>query len=218
MGSSFLVSAACGILFFLALRTVSQARNRWSPTSGSSESEFWKNLAENLFHRNSKKNDIPEVRIERLLRTTSERLGLRHGFLFLHNGDRCRLLSRAISGYSTHAPLHPGEVVDRKKIYCGLLSEKRPVIAIDVASLSEWRRHKACVELGWEAYIGAHIALGNGLSASIAFTDSRPRDKLFSRSEREFVRQLGTWIGQMLENEVAAVDAHEAVSQFVDVS
>lgn len=169
-----------------------------------STDQNWEKLAETLFEHHGRQSLPPEQKIHGLLEFTLERLQLRHAYLLLHAGEKSRVVAAVSRSYSVNPELLAGREIDRSRVYCGLLNQQRPLISIDAASLSEWRRHYACQGLGWESYIGAHVDLDESLCATLAFTDTLPRDRLFSSAEKQFLFGLAQWCSSLLRVEASA--------------
>jgi hypothetical protein len=109
-----------------------------------------------------------------------------------------------------------GQVLPRSLLFCGMLSRERASLAIDYAGISDWRRHPAHADLGWECYIGVRRELSTGEGLTIAFYHSRSRDTLFSPGEKKLVGQLGDWVAAILERERGfAVEAKTAYPEAV---
>ncbi len=159
----------------------------------------WDGVTQGLFEHHGPQ--VPQDRVETALRTGMRRLGLSHGLIAFHQGENCTILHAVSDSYEM--PFSPGAIISRKQIFCGVMAQGRDSLVIDFASLSDWRKHAAYQDLGWEAYIGVRIALAEGGWITIGFVSSYPRDSLFSRSEKEFVGQLSQWIFALLQREKA---------------
>jgi hypothetical protein len=182
----------------------------WLRAPKGAEDQMWSSLAEGLFEQHGEAESLSaEKRIQTILNAGMKRLELRSAFLFLHTEEKSRIVGSASIAYAAKKALQLGAELKRGQTYCSLLSEQRRTIAIDAASLSEWRRHHACQEFGWESYLGVFIPLEQGLSASLVFADSHPRDKLYSMAEKEFISGLASWCGALLFTEVSAAKRAE---------
>ncbi len=166
----------------------------------SQTSDLWAEVAKATFEQHPESLP-PAQRLELALKAGMRHLQLGFAMLTEHEGDHCQVLAATSQGYLQHPSLDPSQKLPRSLLYCGHLKPGREMICIDFASLSEWRKHPAFTEYGWETYIGARVALPSGAALAIAFIDSRPRDLLFSLHEKEFVRQLSVWLGGVLQNE-----------------
>ena len=117
-----------------------------------------------------------------------------------HDRNHCAVIVSAAEAPQLLRGLERGSVVARSSMFCGSAREGGSSLAIDYASLSEWRAHSALRERGWESYLG--VACGND-GLVVSFFDSRPRPAPFTRAERTLVEQLGPWISSMVAAETA---------------
>lgn len=158
----------------------------------------WGQLAEGLFLRHGQEVSLPD-RVERAMRLGMQRLEMDHALVTVRRGATCTVKHSYSVGYQSHPALVAGADLPGSLLYCGMLSEARSAIAIDAASVSDWRRHPACRDLSWECYVGVGRSLADGSFLSVCFFQARPRESLFSRGEKEFVSQLGSWITALHE-------------------
>jgi hypothetical protein len=82
-----------------------------------------------------------------------------------------------------------------------MMGPLRPALAIDYASLSEWRNHRACTDLGWQSYIGVRKEFASGEGITVAFCAPGPRGTIFSTTEKKLVDQLGSWVAAIADRE-----------------
>jgi hypothetical protein len=170
----------------------------------SAEESFWHGIATSLFEQ-AGETITQDVRIESALKAGATRLGLGHALLLRHMGENCQILSMASTGYAKPLRFHLGEEVSRNLLFNSHLSKTREMITIDFASLSEWRKHPSHRDLGWESFI-AHYQEGVlEHPISLCFFDSRPRDHLYGKQEKDFVVQLGKWVFTILQNDTVVV-------------
>ena len=94
--------------------------------------------------------------------------------------------------------LERGAELPRRALYCGTLAAPGQSLAIDYASLSEWRRHPAYAARGWESYIAVNCGLEQGEDIVVSFFDTSPRGAPFTRQERAFMEQLAPWVISMV--------------------
>lgn len=163
------------------------------------DSVRWEEMTDALFERPST-GELSE-RLEQALNTGARKLGLAHGMVALHSGEGCVVLGLVSNEGWDPVGIRAGQPAARGQLYCGMMSESNPSLAIDFASLSEWRRHPAFRQFGWEAYLGCRVELGGGEGLTIGFFHSRPRAALFSRAEKDFVSQLAQWIAAMVQRD-----------------
>ena len=152
---------------------------------------LWGELATIFFDQDS---SSAEDRVQLVLQTIARRLGLRGGMIALHGRDHCRILALFSSAPELASGLDPGRIVARRSLYCGVLQSQGDSLAIDYASLSEWRRHPALFARGWESFLAVNCGLEQGQDVILSFFDSSPRANVFSHAEITLVEQLAPWI------------------------
>lgn len=172
-------------------------RGRVRRRGNAEESSLWMGLAAGLFEA----EDSPvSSRMEIALKAIAKKLGLRAAMVTRHDRNHCAVIASAAETPQLLRGLERGSVVARSSLFCGSVRDEGSSLAIDYASLSEWRAHGALRERGWESYLG--VACGSeGLVVS--FFDSRPRPAPFTRAERTLAEQLGPWISSMVAAETA---------------
>lgn len=155
----------------------------------------WEEL--NFFERHGAN---PEGRIEAALHVGCEKLGVPNAIVTLQQGENCCVQNVAsLDGSGDRFVV--GQVLPRSLLFCGMLGRERDALAIDYAGISDWRRHSAHADLGWESYIGVRRELSNGDGLTIAFYHSRSRESLFNAAEKKLAGQLGDWVAAILERE-----------------
>jgi hypothetical protein len=176
-----------------------QRRGRSQRHGRAEEKSLWGGLAAGLFEAD---DASAGERMEIALSALSRKLGLRAAMVTRHGRDHCAVVATAGEQPLLLRGLGRGSVVARSSVFCGSVREGASSLAIDYASLSEWRSHPALRERGWESYLG--VACGKS-SLVVSFFDSRPRAAPFTRAERALVEQFAPWLSA-----VAASDAGRA--------
>ena len=172
----------------------------------------WGRVAQGLFHNPAGRGFAPEGHLGLILGEVLEELDLNYALVGLHEEGRMRVLHISTRGYVAPLPLRVGMEVEGTATYAGNFSKQTESLAIDVASLSGWRAHPACQKLGWETYLGVKRNLPNGTFLSVACFAQRPRDFLFTASEKRFLQDASAWVEQMLNREGKLNDASLALS------
>jgi hypothetical protein len=157
--------------------------------SDADEGSLWIGLAAGIFDAT---DSPPSARLEIALAALARRLRLRGALVVYRNGDGCRVI--AASGLLEG--LAPGELLSNGETYCGSVGPNS-TLAIDYASLSEWRRHDACRARGWEAFIGLDCGSAGDGRIVVGFFDTAPREKLSTQAELQLLEQMGPWIGAL---------------------
>lgn len=182
------------LFFLIAISTMFKRKRRRRRPAEEIELR-WDEL--NFFERHGGK---PEGRIESALHIGCEKLGLPNSIVLLQQGENCCVQNVAsLDGSGDRFVV--GQVLPRSLLFCGMLSRERSSLSIDYAGISDWRRHPAHADLGWESYVGVRRELSTGEGLTIAFYHSRSRDTLFSAGEKKLVGQLGDWVAAILERE-----------------
>jgi hypothetical protein len=181
------------VFFLLAISTMFRRKKRHRPAP---EIELrWGEM--NLFERHGMSS---VGRIEAALHMGCEKLGLPNAIVTLRQGESCCVQNIAsLDGSGDRFVV--GQVLPRSLLYCGMLGLERTSLSIDYAGISDWRRHPAHADLGWESYIGVRRELSTGEGLAIAFYHHRSRESLFTAAEKRLVGQLGDWVAAILERE-----------------
>lgn len=155
----------------------------------------WSDFADALFEKHGKQN-ASETKLREILTLGSQKLNLRYGLVCAQSESGVKILAHSTSGYWPFQ-FKTGDSLSSEAFFCGRLNSARETIMIDFASLTDWRKHPAYHQLGIETYMGAYLPEA-GTGISISFFDTTPRDHLFGRTDKEFLRQLGTWVSSHL--------------------
>lgn len=153
------------------------------------DGSLWIGLAAGIFDA---ADSPPSARLEIALSAMARRLRLRGALVVYRNGESCRVI--AASGILEG--LTPGAALSNGETYCGSVSPNK-TLAIDYASLSEWRRHDACRARGWEAFVGLDCGEAGDGRIVAGFFDTTPRDHLFTQAELQLLEQMGPWFGAL---------------------
>ena len=170
-------------------------RGRLSRRKKADESSLWMGLAAGLFEADE---SSPTSRMEIALRAIAKKLGLRAAMVTRHDRNHGAVITAVAEAPELLRGLERGSVVARSSLFCGAVREDGASLAINYASLSEWRAHPALRERCWESYLG--VACGNE-GVVVAFFDSRARAIPFTRAEQALVEQLGPWISSLVAAE-----------------
>lgn len=171
------------------------------------ERTLWVSLAASLF---DSAECASSSRIEIALAAIARRLRLRAGIVTLHGRNSCRVIAGAGEDQALVNELKREAPISRISVYCGSLQDRGRSLAIDYASLSEWRKHSAYRERGWESYIGVNCGRYRNEEIVVSFFDTVPREQLFDRGEKALVEQLAPWIAVMVTEEFSAREERSA--------
>ncbi|MGZ3694770.1 MAG: hypothetical protein ACXWQO_11345 [Bdellovibrionota bacterium] len=180
------------------------------------DSEAWTDIAEGLFASHGETRS-PSTRIELAMRSGMRRLGLSCGIITINSAHSSRVVSLFTAEDIAPEWLTAGREVSLALTYCGLLQSDRENLAIDFASLSDWRHHSAHRDLGWETFIGTRKLLSSGEYLAIGFFDWHAREHIYGREEKNFVGQLASWISVINESEVL-IESETVVPEMTQIS
>lgn len=168
----------------------------------------WSELTDTLFERHGIES-YSESKLREILVQGSKKLGLRYGIVLRHRENDMQVLSHSSTSYWPFQ-FQTGSHISRDTLFCGFLNSQREEIMIDYASLTDWRRHPSYKNIGIEVYIGAYL-VDSGQAVTISFFDTTPREHLFTRADKQFVKQLGTWVSSHIRGR--EMFANSAVSE-----
>ncbi len=146
-----------------------------------------------------------EQKIKQILRLGCEHFGLPFG-----------IISRIIEDHYSviYAECPNGEIpvgasFDLGETYCAHTLKADEPIAIAHTKHSDLAGHPCYEKFQLETYIGAPLLVDGERYGTINFTDSELRERPFSQTERELIRQFADWIG----NEIAREQDHIALME-----
>ena len=180
-----LVAAVLAGLAFYFLR-----KRKSSPM----DENFWSELSKNIFEQNG--DNIPN-RIETTLSLVAKKFGVKNSALLFHINDRSHVIASVSLGYNKSKDLEQGKVLPTNTLLCSYLNAKKDVMAIDAAGTSEWRNHVSYKKYGWEVYLGAYRPMDKTSGISVCFYDNHPRDHFFTQAEKDFTKNLTTWLSSI---------------------
>jgi len=171
------------------------------------EMPVWPDVALGIFELENP--DSIDERLQLALKIGTNRLGLTGGIIARHKSGACTLLEIISEDAPRSSPACKGEVVASRRLFCGEMSDDHSLLVVDAASQSQWKRHAAFQQLGWEAYIGSRAPLSDGESLTLGFFQSRARDQEFAEVDREFVVQLTRWVAAVVQRKECGGDSEQ---------
>ncbi len=182
----------------LLILSLAVRRRKHSPRTrvNAEERSLWGGLAAGLFDAD---HSPAGARLEIALLALAARLKVRGAMISVQGEGAIRIA--ALSDPAAISGLRCGQTVVENSLYNGALAARDELLVINYASLSEWRRHPAHRERGWETFLGINCGVLRGENVVVAFFDTAPRETPFSRSEELLVRQLAPWVAAMLGHE-----------------
>jgi len=133
-----------------------------------------------------------------------------------HYGLPFGIISRIIEGHYSvmHAECPNGEIpvgasFDLGETYCAHTLKADAPVAIAHTKHSDIAGHPCYEKFQLETYIGAPLLVDGKRYGTINFTAGEPRERPFSQTERELIRQFADWIG----HEIAREQDHMALME-----
>ncbi len=148
-----------------------------------------------------------EEQLNVALKRATELLGMSMGWISkVHNG-----ICQMAYVYAPNGGLEVGDTYDFECTYCNITLAHENVAAIGSIGESAWCEHVAYKDFRLEALIGTPVNVQDEFYGAMNFSRAEPREQPFSEAEQDFVRQLGVWVGRLIEK----VHADQALVQSV---
>lgn len=193
----------------LVISALAIRRRKHSPhvRLANEEGSLWSGLAAGLFDCD---NSPAHARLEIALAALATKLKVRGAMITIHGAQNSWVA--ALSDGVGISGLRVAQEIQAGTLYSDLLTSPEQILAINYASLSEWRRHPAFLKNGWETYIGVNCGSMNGKAVVVSFFDTVPRVQPFHRMEELLVQQLAPWVAAMLSgyDEIIVPDSRES--------
>ena len=139
-------------------------------------------------------------RLQRLLRLGIEEFGLENGFL----GEIAGGLYRVALVDTPDGSVPVGFSCDVGDAFCSEVVLRNDLLAIESASQSHWRTHRACTAFGTEVYFGVPLPVAGEIFGTLCFTSRVARLHEFSTGDHEFLRLLALTMGtEMTRQQIA---------------
>jgi hypothetical protein len=185
-------------------------RRRAARSIAAEDHSLWSGLAAGLFDS----SDSPaSARLEVALLAIARKLRLRGGIVVRIEGEFARVIASVALSESLIEGLAQGTVVSRRALYFGSVPSGS-TLAVDYASLSEWRKHEACIQRGWEAFLGTDCGEAGASRMIAGFFDTSPRDQLFTRAESALLEQMAPWLGTLAQERAGSEISTFRIPQF----
>ncbi|WP_024303740.1 diguanylate cyclase [Pseudogulbenkiania sp. MAI-1] len=143
-------------------------------------------------------SDTLQERLQKALELGCRHLGVEFGIVSHVIGDRYHVESCCAP---PSANLKAGDEFELAQTYCAMTLNRSDVVAIHHMSDSEYAGHPCFDAFKLECYIGAPVWVGGELYGTVNFSSTRPYGRTFDRSDIEFVRLLGRWVGIAIAEE-----------------
>ncbi|MGB1253822.1 MAG: CheR family methyltransferase, partial [Candidatus Promineifilaceae bacterium] len=152
-------------------------------------------LVQKLYDITSHPSTTIQQQLNYALEVATDALGLNMGVISCVEGAVCHM-------DLVHAPAGEIAVNDAfvfAETYCNVTLSQDGVIAIHHVGTTSWQEHAAYLKFGLETHIGTRVFVNGNCYGALNFSQTEPREVPFTAAERDFVRQLGVWVGSMLE-------------------
>ncbi|MBD1548380.1 PAS domain S-box protein [Roseibium aggregatum] len=158
-----------------------------------------------LYSITSTRELTTDQKINQILKLGCEHFGLPFGIISRIIEDRYSV----IYAESPNGEIEVGASFDLGETYCAHTLKADKPVAIAHTKTSALAHHPCYEKFRLEAYIGAPLLVDGERYGTINFTASEPRERPFSQTEQELIRQFADWIG----NEIAREQDHIALME-----
>ncbi|WP_346892244.1 diguanylate cyclase [uncultured Roseibium sp.] len=159
-----------------------------------------------LYSITSTRELTTDQKINQILKLGCEHFGLPFG-----------IISRIIEGHysiiyadSPNGEVQVGASFNLGETYCAHTLKADKPVTIAHTKQSALAHHPCYEKFRLEAYIGAPLLVDGERYGTINFTDSNRRERPFSQTERELIRQFADWIGHEIAREQDHIALMEA--------
>jgi signal transduction histidine kinase/CheY-like chemotaxis protein len=101
-------------------------------------------------------------------------------------------------------PARRGIVLPLDKTFCQVTFSSPESIAISHVADSEFKDHPAAGFLGMQSYIGCSINVHGEKFGTVNFSNRTPVKRRFSKTDKDLVNLMGSWISVMMERQLDA--------------
>ena len=137
-------------------------------------------------------------RLPVLLEMSCKRLGLAVGLVARVRADRYEVLFiRAPEDF----PVFKGSSFDLGETHAARTIQCDRPVAVHSLQEAHWLERSGRSALGFEAYLGAAIHVGNEVFGTLEFASLEPRSERFTASHKDLLVLMAQWIGTELERE-----------------
>ncbi|SMF14306.1 diguanylate cyclase [Pseudogulbenkiania subflava] len=143
-------------------------------------------------------SDTLQEQLQKALELGCRHLGVEFGIVSHVIGD-CYQVESCCTPPATN--LKAGDEFELAQTYCSITLNNADVVAIHHMSDSDYAGHPCFDAFKLECYIGSPVLVGGQLYGTVNFSSARPYGRTFDRSDIEFVRLLGRWVGSVIAEE-----------------
>jgi signal transduction histidine kinase len=126
----------------------------------------------------------------------------------------CRIDTDTNTFLYTHAPkeynIQPGRQLPLDKTFCSIPFGSNKPVAIANIGKSQYAQSPFYEFSQLEAYIAAPITLYGKKFGTVNFSSRRPRDHVFTETDKDLVNLIGSWVTVALERQFAQEELHQA--------
>jgi GAF domain-containing protein len=182
------------------------AMNRTVSELDRAEALHWENMegVRGLTDLAARRETSLEDRLPVLLEMSCKRLGLSIGLVTRVRTDGYEVLFiRAPEDF----PVFKGSTFDLGETHAARTIQCDRPVAVQSLQEAHWLERPGRSALGFEAYLGAAIYVGNEVFGTLEFASLEPRDERFTASHKDLLVLMAQWIGTELERETVAESA-----------
>jgi signal transduction histidine kinase len=179
------------------------AMNRTVSELDRAEALHWENMegVRGLTDLAARRETSLEDRLPVLLEMSCKRLGLAIGMVTRVRTDRFEVLFiRAPEDF----PVFKGSTFDLGETHAARTIQCDRPVAVQSLQEAHWLERPGRSALGYEAYLGAVIHVGNEVFGTLEFASLEPRGQRFTASHKDLLVLMAQWIGTELDRESVA--------------
>lgn len=179
------------------------AMNRTVNELDRAEALHWENMegVRGLTDLAARRETSLEDRLPVLLEMSCKRLGLAIGLVTQVRTDRYEVLFiRAPEDF----PVFKGSTFDLSETHAARTIQCDRPVAVQSLQEAHWLERPGRSALGFEAYLGAAIHVGDEVFGTLEFASLKPRNERFSASHKDLLVLMAQWIGTELERNTVA--------------
>ncbi|TDJ14791.1 MAG: GAF domain-containing protein [Deltaproteobacteria bacterium] len=179
------------------------AMNRTVNELDRAEALHWENMegVRGLTDLAARRETSLEDRMPVLLEMTCKRLGLAIGLVTRIRTDRYEVLFlRAPEDF----PVFKGSSFDLGETHAARTIQCDRPVAVQSLQEAHWLERPGRSALGFEAYLGTAIYVGNEVFGTLEFASLEPRSERFTASHKDLLVLMAQWIGTEMERDTVA--------------
>ena len=114
------------------------------------------------------------------------------------------------------APIEVGQSFDLGETYCAITYQKDEPFYSDNFGESEFNGHPCYSAFNLDTYIGCKIIVNGNAFGTVNFSDSKKRNKPFSRREVTMLKHIAQWISFMITQQQYGIEKDTLINKLSD--